>query len=447
MMIKSPKLISHNRIFGSIFQIRKDPIVFGCQVALENPPLVEVKLPIGSVYYTADATIAHEILVKSAERTNRGENYRLLEIFAGKGLFSSEGDVWKHQRKIMQPAMTHDHYSLYIEIIKKLAYKVNADWDRLVGKEFNMSDEMSLFTIRAISLSLFSVDITDKNPDFIDDLFLLMRFINLRYYDFVRLPIWLPIPAHINYRKKLKKIRKTIEDCIDERRNSINAPGDMLDLLINGTEPNTDKPLPNSLIRDEMLTLITAGFKTSSAVLSWIWYQLDKNPHVRNKLVQEHESVIGENEVEVSHLSQLTYTRCVINEALRMCPSAFAVPRNFNQDVNEFVGLKVTPGKRVITSIFGIHYNPQYWENPEKFIPERFIDKEKEFKRNHTFIPFGAGMRSCLGSEFAMIEMLIFLAINVRKYAPVCKPGYKPKMIAAIAIQFVDEMPMILKKA
>jgi cytochrome P450 len=443
------KIPHHERgkpLIGCLKEIRKDPIQYGMTVANANPPLVRVSIFGGDLYYTADAEMAHEILVSSIKFINRGTNYKSLEKLSGHGLFSSEGDDWKFKRKVMQPAMSHSHYDKYLEIFESIAEEFEHSWSEKVNQKVLMADEMSVFTIRAIGLSFFSFDIHEKYPDVIKDLFSLLRFINLRYYDWVKIPMWVPLSKHVKFKKTLAKLDEVIFELIKERRASGIRKDDMLDLLFDAEHTVTGKPLSDVQIRDELLTLIAAGFKTSAATLSWIWFQFSKNPDVLEKVRSEVKNVIGTEKINSRIIHELKYTRCVVNEALRMCPSAFAVSRNFNDDVTEFAGYRVKPGSRVITSIFGIHYNSNYWNNPFTFDPDRFLNDEKEFRRKGIFIPFGAGSRSCLGAEFAMLEMLTLIARLAPKFNPVCEVNYSPKMIAAIAIQFSEEMPMIMQK-
>lgn len=431
---------------GCVGQIRKDPIQFGKNVALEFPPLVRTSVLGGSIYFTADAHMAHEILVGSSDLTNRGTNYKILESLAGHGLFSSDGDYWKMQRKTMQPSMGHGHYEGYIDIFEKIADQFEIEWGANEGKEIRMADEMSIFTIKAIGLSLFSFDLLERYPNAIKDIFYLLRFINLRYYDWVKFPLWLPFPEYRRFRRTLAQLDNIVLQLIQERRNMQESKGDMLDLLLAGENALTGEPLTNKQIRDEVLTIIAAGFKTSSATLSWIWYQLSQHPDVLHKMRMEIKGVIGPEKLSAKNIHLLKYTRNVINEGLRMCPSAFAVSRNFNDDVHSFAGYSVIPGSRVITSIFGIHYNPEYWENPALFNPDRFGDNEKELRRKGVFMPFGMGSRICLGAEFAMLEMTTVLVKLATKFDPECRKDYHPKMIAAIAIQFNEEMPMRMIK-
>jgi len=432
-------------LFGCLKEIRKDPILFGMSVGLNNPPLVRVSILGGDLYYTADAEMAHEILVSSIPLINRGSNYKSLEKLSGHGLFSSDGEDWKFKRKVMQPALTHSHYDQYLNIFESIADEFEQAWTGKNNQKVLMADEMSVFTIRAIGLSFFSFDIHQKYPNVIKDLFSLLRFINLRYYDWVKIPMWFPLPKHVKFRRTLSALDKVLFELIQERRLSGVQKDDMLDLLLNAEHTLTGKPLSDVQIRDELLTIVAAGFKTSAATLSWIWFQFSKNPDILEKVRAEVKIVIGSEKINSRNIHELKYTRCVVNEALRMCPSAFAVSRNFNDDVNEFAGYQVKPGSRVITSIFGIHHNSNYWSDPFKFNPDRFLNNEKEYRKKGVFIPFGAGSRSCLGAEFAMLEMLTIIARLAPKFNPFCEVGYSPKMIAAIAIQFSEEMPMIMR--
>jgi cytochrome P450 len=198
-------------------------------------------------------------------------------------------------------------------------------------------------------------------------------------------------------------------------------------------------------IRDEIMTMFLAGFETSSVALTWTLYLISQHTEVRQRFLNELQQVIGEDKVRPEHIMQLSYTRQIIEEAMRLFPPVFTIPRQLINDM-DMKGYKLSKGSLVLTSIYAIHRNPRYWEAPEQFNPDRFSPENADKIEKGAYMPFGLGQRMCIGNQFALLEMISALAVLGRRYELHPKEGYVPKMIPAITTNVSEGMPMYIRK-
>ncbi|TNE80470.1 MAG: cytochrome P450 [Bacteroidetes bacterium] len=439
-----PTHIPGKPFIGKTKDILADPILFSAKLALENLPLVSVKLPGRTLYVTADADIVAEILVKEADKFSRGANYKRLALVGGNGLITSEGEFWKRQRRLAQPGFHKERINGFLKTFIQLAEDMDARWDKMKGQNIVMSDEMSRFTLKAVGITLFSNDIEAEHPDFPQYIRALLRFINLRHYQMIRFPIHWPTPSNKRFRKQLDYLNSIIYNQIDRRESSGKEYHDLLDMFLSQIDEETGEQMSREHIRNEFFTMVAAGYETSSVALTWTWYMLNQEPKYAAKVYEEMDRVIGSGPVLPEHLPQLVYTKMFVQETMRVYPPVFAIPRSIKDDM-ELGGFQLKGKQPILITLYGLNRNPAYWNNPEEFNPENFSEEAKQKRHKHAYLPFGSGQRMCIGSEFAMYEIMALLAVLARKYRPKPRPGYVPKMLASIATNVTEGMPMILE--
>ncbi len=442
--MKEPKYIKGHPILGCSKSILADPIRYSAQLALDNSPLVSIRLPGRKLYITADADMAARILVKDTAKFNRGANYKRLALLGGNGLITSDGEFWKRQRRLAQPGFHRERVNGFLSQFISLAEGIDKSWKSRMGEEVQMSEEMSQFTLKAVGLTLFSKDIEAKHPIFPAYLKSLLRFINLRHYEVIRFPISWPFPRYKKFRQQLAELNAIVYEQIDERMRENRGQPDLLDMFLSQTDEETGEKMSREHIRDEFFTMLVAGFETSSVALTWTWYMLHSHPQFASIMYEEHERVIGQGRVKPEHLSQLTYTKQFVQETMRLYPPVFALPRSIN-DETSLGDFRLEGGQPILISLYGLNRNPLYWARPNEFDPEHFSEDAKNQRHKHAYLPFGSGQRMCIGSEFAMYEILALLAVLARKYKPIPRVGYMPEMIASITTNVTEGMPMVLK--
>ena len=250
-----------------------------------------------------------------------------------------------------------------------------------------------------------------------------------------RMPIsWaarLPLPVVRRYHESMAELERLIAQMIESRRNDPNPPDDLLTTFIQARDEESGDPLPDLQIRDEIMTMILAGFETVGTGLTWTWYLLSQHPQVTALLHAELDQQLGGRVPTSADFPQLPYTRMVFEEALRLYPPAWVMSRRAIE--SDKLGDVVIPaGATVIISPYTVHRHAGHWPNPDQFLPERFSAENKRTRHRYAYIPFGGGARLCIGNRFAELESMLVLATLAQRFAPT--PVKKPQTVAMASV-------------
>jgi cytochrome P450 len=241
------------------------------------------------------------------------------------------------------------------------------------------------------------------------------HFIQKRIQSPVQLPLTFPTPANLSFQNHIGTLNALVNKLIAERRASGEKPGDLLDMLLEARDADTGKAMSDEQLRDEVITIIGAGHETTANTLSFAFYVLSQHPEVLQKLQHEVDTVLAGRTPTLADLQHLPYSKQVLEETLRLYPAAPSTsPRVATQDV-VLNGYAIPKGGLLLTNIFNIHRHPKYWENPETFDPERWVNGE-DLKHRFAYMPFGAGPRKCIGNNLAMLEGQLLLVMVVQRY-------------------------------
>jgi cytochrome P450 len=278
---------------------------------------------------------------------------------------------------------------------------------------------MMRLTFRVVGLTLFSTDVEGDADEIGDALAFLLAWTNDRTEALLRVPLWLPTPGNVRFRRARERFDTLVYRIIRERRRQPEQKGDLLDMLLSASGEMSQEQ-----VRDELITLAGAGHETTANALSWTFYLLSKHPEVERRVQEEVREVLGDRPPALSDLAALEYTERVIMEAMRLHPPVWGFER---QAVEEDVigGQPVTPGTFVMIVPYSIHRDPRYWTNPEGFDPDRFLPEAREARPRFAYLPFGGGPRVCIGNAFAMMEAKIVLAMVVRQMRLELIPGHR----------------------
>jgi cytochrome P450 len=317
-----------------------------------------------------------------------------------RGVLVEDGDAHDEIRKTMTPAFHRAKIEHYTEIMNQTSQEVTNTW-HIGDKPIDMLVEMRRLSLLILMRTLFTVN-------FEQDLQRLWKPI-LKTLDYISPGAWLiwkNVPR-VGYQKHLQAFDDYLYEIIQQRRQDPQTYNDMLAMLI-------DSGMSDSLIRDQLITMIIAGHDTSTAALSWALYLIATHPDVQNKIQQEIDEVLGDKPVEYGQVNQLTYLNQVMNEVLRLYPPIHLGSRISARDL-EFEDKIIPAGKRVIYSIYLTHRDPKYWENPSQFIPERFAE-DRPRPEPYTYLPFGGGSRNCIGMAFSQVEIKVVLSNILQKF-------------------------------
>lgn len=407
-------------IIGSALPALRDPLSFLKKAHAEHGDVVRFRFGHLDYHMVSDPEAIRHVLVDNAKNYTKSRNYDGLKLVLGRGLLTSEGDEWRKQRKLAQPAFHRDRLAGLASRMSEATGDMLARWraeDDGAGA-FCAHEEMMRLTFRIVGLTLLSTDVDGDAREVGDALGVAMHFANDYVESLVPIPTWLPTPDNFRFRKAMKTLDRVVYRIIQERRVSGTEHGDLLDMLMSAREEGTDRAMSDVQLRDELLTLVLAGHETTANLLSFTFMMLSRHPDVARRLHDEAVSVLGGGDgrpATLEDVPRLSYAKMVLEEVLRLYPPAWSFERQATAP-DVIGGYAVDRGAIVAVCPYVLHRHPLYWDNPEGFDPERFTPERSAGRPRYAYVPFGAGPRTCIGNHFAMMEAQIILAMVAREY-------------------------------
>ncbi|MBX9655201.1 cytochrome P450 [bacterium] len=371
------------------------------------------------------------ILVRNVENFSKDvRGYHKIRALAGLGMLTGDGELWRRQRKLAQPAFMARRVLVFGDIICECAQDLATKWSTSAdnGQVVDISADMMHLTLRVICRTMLGTDIENDVTEIGDAITVCLEDILFRIQYATEFTDMLPTPRVRRFQKALSVLDSKMKKIIDDRRRE-HAEGkreaaqqDLLDAFLLARDEQTGEGMPEKQLLDEVKTIFLAGHETTANMLSWTWYLLSKHPHVARKLHEELDTVLGDRPPTAADLPRLTYTRMVLQESMRLRPPVWATERRaINDDV--IGGYPIPKGEFILVCQYVTHRHADFWENPDGFDPERFADDRQESMHKLQYFPFGVGPRICIGNHFAMLEGILILATLAQKYRLDLLPG------------------------
>ena len=366
--------------------------------------------------------------------------------FFGNGLFTSNGESWLHQRRLMQPSFHHKRLAHFGTVMTDATLAMLERWQNAGSHPLDIETEMTRLTLRIAGLTLFNLDLS-SDVDMVGHTFTTMLPQLTHYFLVPFPPLWVPTPRNRRLQAGLETLNQVVYDMIDQRRqhlaDSPGETGDLLSMLLLARDEETGKGMNDPQVRDEVMTLLLGGHETTSAALTWTWYLLSEHPEVESRLHDEVDRVLGGQVPTVDHLGDLPYTRNVIQEAMRLYPPAFFIMRHAIAD-DEIGGYRVAANSLIFLMAHMVHRHPAFWEEPERFDPDRFTPERSAHRPRYAYIPFGGGPRLCIGNSLAMMEAQLVLATVAQRYSLHLVPGHPVELKVSVATRPRHGLPLTL---
>lgn len=371
-------------------------------------------------YIVSAPDIMHEVLVDKAEFFHKGSLLRdAFRPFLGNGLLISEGDFWKRQRKLAQPAFHMKRIDAYGQAMVTYTERMLDGWKD--NQTIWLDRQMMKLTLQIIARTMFDADVSSEAEHVGVLLTDILEATNDRINAVFHPPEWIPTPQRMRVKRSVAELDAILQRFINERRASREDKGDLLSMLLLAQDDDgsgmTDKQL-----RDELMTIFLAGHETTAMALSWTWYLLSQHPEVMRKLQAEVDSALNGHAPTVADLSRLPYVEMVVKESMRLYPPAPGFSREPIEDI-ELAGYTIPRGSLFLMSSYAMHHNPRYFPEPEKFIPERFTSENEQSRNKYAYLPFGGGPRVCIGNNFALMEARLVLAAMIQRVELSLIPG------------------------
>lgn len=384
--------------------------------------------------------------VANRQNYDKLQSYDLVrEFMTGYGLLSSNGELWRRQRKLMSPFYTPRGVQAYGEIMLRDGHRLLERWAHLSGNTVHMGEEMTFVTAAIILRAMFSMETDEAIIGMKKAVETMIGYIGTSQTG-IMIPLWLPTPANRAYINARHKVHTYLHSIIVQRRAlpETDWPNDLLTRLMQARDEETGEPMSESLLRDESITTFFAGHETTARTMTFTWYALAKAPHVAEKLHAELDAVLGDRTPTLEDLHHLPYTLQVIKEVLRLYPPVpFYIRDAIAEDkVKDFN----TQGLPILMSPYYTHRHPDFWEDPLEFNPDRWTPEQEAAMHPYAYHPFAAGQRVCIGNNFSLLESHILLALLAREYMPRLAPGFTPKFVMGGTLGTSNGFPMIIER-
>lgn len=371
------------------------------------------------------------LVVKNARVLLRDAYMDGLQRALGMGLLTSDGELWKRQRKLMAQAFTPRRIAEYAETMVRVTDAGIASWRD--GQEINLHQEMSRITMEVVAEVLFGASVTPADVVTVGEA---MEVVNEFFANspesIFQVPAWLPTPRNARMNRAVKQLDELIYAIIAKRRAS--APReDFLGTLL-AAQDDAGVRMSDQQLRDEAMTLFLAGHETTALTMAHTFYLLSKHPDVERRLFAELSSVLGDRLPRGEDAKALPYVERVLKESMRLYPPAWTLGREAAEDI-EVGGVHVPKGAQILLSQWIVHRDPRWFPNPEGFDPDRWTPERTKALPRYAYFPFGGGPRTCIGNHFAMMEATMLLAVIARRFRIELLPNQELEVAPSVTLR------------
>ena len=420
-------------IVGNVFEPRGDAIGYFTKCIREYGDIVFLRFLGVPMCLVNRPDCIESVLVTQHNNFEKSKDYRALRRVLGNGLLTSEGDFWRRQRKLVQPAFHQGRIAAYAEVMVAYTERMLASWKD--DQTLDVHEAMMRLTLDIVAKTLFDTDVSREAEDVGAALQVLMSKFFRQAGFALLLPSFIPIPTTRRLQRAVGQLDKVIYEIIRRRRTSAQTSGDLLSVLLRAQDDEglgmTDRQL-----HDEIMTLFLAGHETTANALSWTWLLLGQNPWAEEKLVEELRRVLSGRAPTAADLPRLTYTDMVLREAMRLYPPVWVIGRRALAPFR--MGEYELPAQtNVLMSQIITHRDARYFPEPERFDPDRWKadDPRCVSLPRFAYFPFGGGPRVCVGAGFAMMEAVLLLATIAQKFRLTLVPGQTIERLPSVTLR------------
>ena len=407
-----PPAVTGTRVLRYWAQMLRDPLTTYWTLWREYGDAVRLPLPskYGFFLLTRPEYVEH-VLVHHQDRYMRPFTYRPLRAFLGDGLLTSEGAVWQRHRRLVQPAFSHRAVQSFAPAIVEATRNRVAQW--VPGSTGDIATEMRTLTMDVIGRALFGTDLTGDAVSIGRAARRLQRSMAVT----AMLPTPLPperfraVAARIvpGLGRALQTLESLVCRIVDARIAAPHdEPSDLLDLLLAAGQD--EQPLTRAEIQGEVMHHFCAGHETTANGLTWALTLLSRYPAAYERLVAEVDAVLGGRDPQAPNVDALPWAQAVVSETMRLYPPVWHIERDAAQD-DDIAGVSVSAGDTVGISPYLLHRHPEFWPDPERFEPQRFLSDSAPTRPRYAYLPFGSGRRICVGAGLAQLEMTLALVV------------------------------------
>jgi enediyne biosynthesis protein E7 len=396
---------------GKIREMVRNPLQFFQGIASQYGDIVCYRPAPEPAYLLNHPNYVRHVLVDNNRNYTKATSSNLLfKNVVADGLLTSEGETWRKQRRMMQPAFHHTRIEQLDGMIVEAAQSTLDVWQRAFesNKAIDISREMAALTLTVTTRALFGVDLGDEVRE-------IGEIIN-------RAANYLEKPSNPHMVQSRQDFGAVVDRIIQQRKQNFKDGGDLLSSMILARDEKTGTGMDDEQLRNQVMTLMLAGYETTATTLTWTWYLLSQNPAAMDRLRSEVRKTLNGRLPRYSDLENMPYTGMVLDESLRLFPPAWTLGRRAIGE-DEIDGYYIPANTVIAICIYALHRHPAFWDQPDIFDPERFSPGNSAGRNKFAYIPFGAGPRQCIGNNFGLMEASLIMACILQRFELHLLPG------------------------
>lgn len=403
------------RFSGNLREFSRDRLGALARWHREYGDMVSARFGPRPILFVQHPDLVESVLVDQNRKFIKHYRLRSSTRTLGNGLLTSEGEFWRGQRKLVQPAFHRDRIAAYASVMVEFTERMIQSWAD--GQVRDVQDDMMRLTLEIVARTLFDAELRGDSAEASAAMETLMAGFIRRTGRLVPIPNWVPTPLNLRVERAARRLDRILLRIIAQRRQSGENRGDLLSMLLHAQDEESGRRMTDAQLRDEAMTLFMAGHETTANTLAWAWYLLALHPDAEARLHAELDEVLGGRAPTLADLPRLPFTGMIVTETLRVYPTVWMLGREAVEPV-ELGGCRVPAGTTVFMPQWTIHRDPRWFDEPERFRPDRWDPKHGLQDRlpRYAYFPFGGGPRICIGNTFALMESALILAAVARRF-------------------------------
>ncbi len=402
-----PVLVPGLPWIGNLHQYRLDKVGFLQRLRERYGDVVRFRLGPHTLVLVAHPEDIHRVEMKNARNYVKATNFRAV---VGDGIFMSEGEKWKKQRRLIAPTF---HQGSLLKMVDDMNRKIGLTLDAMLEADHRpveMSESMKRLAFEIVCEAVFGTESTGDFTSLRQAMVYINRYLTRRFGALLPVPMSFPTPSNLKFHRALRTIDRTVWSLIGQKTaqsQSGEAGDDLLTKMMQARDPETGEGMDSAQLRDEAVSMMLAGFETTGHLIPWILHELSIHPEHQQRLFTEIERSVGQRVPGAEEAMGMPFLSAVVDESLRLHPPVWAWTKRALED-DEIRGHRIRAGSILYLSPYLTHRHPGFWDRPGEFDPDRWTSELRE-KNKLAFFPFGMGPRTCVGRHFALLEIKLIL--------------------------------------
>ncbi|HEX5790036.1 MAG TPA: cytochrome P450 [Luteolibacter sp.] len=424
-------------LLGNLREYRKDVLGLMLRASREHGDVVRMRIgPFVSHLISHPDLVAQVLQTRSANYDKQTRSSTVIGSICATSLLTANGEAWKRRRRLMQPCFHRQQIACFTCAMTGCIERRLSQWR--IGEPLDVAVEMMHMTYAIVGSTLLGTDVSESSARIGEAVTGLLEDVYQRWGRIVDWPLWLPVPANRRFHRELAEVNRQVERIIAGHREAPERCPDLLSMLMQARDADTGEGFSDAELRNETITMLIAGHETTANALTWTLALLSGHPEVEERMREEIAQVLGQRVPTFEDVPGLVFTTQVLRESMRLYPPIWAMERRAIA-ADEIGGYRIPAGASIIVSPYVMHRDARYWDEPERFRPERFAGNGQ----HEAYLPFGAGPRYCIGNEFAMLEARLILVMILQRFRLERVAKHRIEPHPCITLRLRHGLPMV----